>query len=149
MTHELTPYQAAGYRNSHSSRNLMVSIHHVNIDFHEKNAPCFAEMEGLALSAMDVPTLMCDKPRWNSLKTLHPFCDWERWDVNIASRISLFHNKPCVYYEASPFKLDMRRKNSICTYPGVLERLVFAGESSLYGLWGRVNLANSWGRTWF
>jgi hypothetical protein len=73
-------------------------------------AACFAEMERLALSAVDVFALMRHKPRWDSLNTLHPFCD-------------------------------------LCI-PGVLERLVFAGESSLDGLRGRVNLANSWGRTW-
>ena len=40
-------------------------------------------------------------------------------------------------------KLGMRPKYSICTHPSVLERLVFAGKSSLDGLRYCVNLANS------
>ena len=104
-------------------------------------------MERLTLSAMDVSALMRHQPRWNNLSTLHPCCHWGSLDVNMASRIPLFHNKPCVYYEEKHFRLDMHRKYSICTRPGVLERLVFASKSSLDGLRRRVNLANSWGRT--
>ena len=105
-------------------------------------------MKRLILSAVDVPALMRHQPRWNSLNTLHPFCDWGSLDVNIASRVPLFHNKPCVYYKEKHFRLDKHRRYSICTRPGVLERLVFASKGSLDGLWRRINLANSWGSTW-
>lgn len=65
----------------------------------------------------------------------------------MASRVPLYHNKPCVYYEVIHFKCDIRQKYSVCTHSGVLERLMFSGKSRLDRLRRRVNLANPWGRT--
>lgn len=98
MTYTPTPYQAVGYKNSHNSRSL-ISIYQMNEKIHENYAPCFAEMERLRLITVDVYALMCHLPWWNDLNTLHPNCDWESLEVNIASCIPLYYNKPCVYYE--------------------------------------------------